>query len=38
MVEMDNVPKKEFRVMIFKDDPRTWEKNRCTEQEVTSSF
>ena len=33
-MEVGNLPKKVFRVMIVKDDPRILEKKGCTEQEV----
>ena len=36
-VEMANLPEKDFS-NDCKDDPRAWEKNGCTQQEVTRSF
>ena len=33
-VEIGNLPEKEFRVMIIKNNQRTQEKNKCTESEV----
>ena len=30
-MEIGNLPKKEFRVVIIKDDQITWEENGCTE-------
>lgn len=38
-----NLPEKEFKAvmidkLVYKDEPRTWEKNGCAEQEVIRNF